>query len=326
MKHNRSQRVTISIVSISSPSASFKKRLERSLAQIEKLGFKYALAKHALEEDGYRVAHPQVVANDIQEAFYNPNIDKILISTGGMVGNNFLGYLNYEDIKNSNKPICGFSDATPLLLAIYAKTGNTTYHGPTLLPSFGDYEGINADTLSSFLKVFIQQQGHHYSIPDFPYMVASSQIWDLEDNRPQDIKKTNTRLIVRPGQCKGTLIGGNLNGIISLIGTEYLPRFKDTILFIEESGQSLAHFERSMYHLKHAGILTTISGLIVGKFTNSFMQKTKNSEIIRVLMETVNNEIPIIMDIACGHTKPMLTFPIGVDAEICQDGEIILHL
>jgi len=315
----------IGIVSVSSSVAPFPKRLQRSLDELQNKDFNYVLCQHALEQDGHRVAHPSGVASGVMGAFRNESIEKILISTGGVVGNNLLEYLDYEEIARIYKPICGFSDATPLLLAIYAKTGKITYHGPTLLPCFGDFEGINPDTLTSFLEVFIEKKSK-FSLPDFPYMIASSQIWDVQDNVKLTIKEVESRSVVRAGCVSGTLIGGNLNGILSLLGTDYLPDWTKSIMFIEESGTSLAQFERGMYQLRHAGVLSSISGLLVGRFTNTFMSNVQSvEEIAKVLLETVGEDVPIIMNVACGHTKPQLTLPIGGWAEIEEDGSIVIN-
>jgi len=318
------KQIVLGIASISSSVTPFPKRLRRSLDELQNKGFGYVFSQHALEQDEYRVAHPREVANDVMSLFRNESVDGILISTGGVVGNNLLEYLDYGEIEKTYKPICGFSDATPLLLALYAKTGNSTFHGPTLLPGFGDFEGINPDTLSSFLEVFIERKPL-FSPPDFPYAVSSSQIWEIEDIEHLARKKVDARRILKDGRASGRLLGGNLNGILSLLGTEFLPDLTDSILFIEESGGILAQFERSMYHLKHAGVLSSISGLIVGRFTNTFMSGVKsNQEIDRILLETIDRDIPIIMDVACGHTKPQLTFPVGGWAEIREGGKIVI--
>lgn len=314
----------IGIVSISSSVAPFPKRLQRSLDELQNNGFNYVLCQHALGQDGYRVAHPREVANGVMSAFLDQAIEKILISTGGVVGNNLLEYLDYEQIAKTYKPICGFSDATPLLLAVYAKTGKVTYHGPTLLPGFGDFEGINPDTFTSFREVFIDKKSR-FPLLDFPYMIASSQIWDVEDSEKLTIKVVEARSVVKAGCASGTLIGGNLNGILSLLGTDYLPDWTKSIMFIEESGTSLAQFERGMYQLKQAGVLSSISGLLVGRFTNTFISNVRsNEEIVKVLLETVGRDVPIIIDLAFGHTKPQLTLPIGAWAEIGTDGSIVI--
>lgn len=53
-----------------------------------------------------------------------------MTSIGGYNCNQLLPHIDYDLIKNNPKKLCGFSDITALLNAIYAKTGIITYYGP----------------------------------------------------------------------------------------------------------------------------------------------------------------------------------------------------
>jgi len=54
----------------------------------------------------------------------------IITCIGGFNVNQILKYLDYDLIKTQPKILCGYSDITALLHAIYAKTGLVTYNGP----------------------------------------------------------------------------------------------------------------------------------------------------------------------------------------------------
>lgn len=49
---------------------------------------------------------------------------------GGMNSNSILPYIDYDAFLNNPKIMIGYSDATALLLGIYAKTGIPTFYGP----------------------------------------------------------------------------------------------------------------------------------------------------------------------------------------------------
>ena len=68
---------------------------------------------------------------DFHDALRNNNIDIILSVLGGYNCNQLLNYIDYDLIKKNPKIICGYSDITVILNAIYAKTGIITYLGPT---------------------------------------------------------------------------------------------------------------------------------------------------------------------------------------------------
>lgn len=68
-----------------------------------------------------------------------------------------LPLIDYGAVKNHPKVFCGFSDITAVNLALYAKTGLVTFNGPTVLPSFGEFHGIDPFTLEFFLKAVSQK-------------------------------------------------------------------------------------------------------------------------------------------------------------------------
>ena len=60
------------------------------------------------------------------------------------------------------------------------------------------------------------------------------------------------------------ILGGNLSIIISLIGTGYLPSFKDSILFIEECNEPLYKVERMLWQMHYAKLFHGVKELWIG--------------------------------------------------------------
>ena len=54
----------------------------------------------------------------------------VIACLGGFNANQLLRHLDYDLIAKHPKILCGFSDITALINAIYSKTGLVTYHGP----------------------------------------------------------------------------------------------------------------------------------------------------------------------------------------------------
>lgn len=99
--------------------------------RLEKLDFTVTFSEHYQEYDLLNSASISSRVADLHAAFADPSVDVILATIGGSNSNELLPYLDYDLIAKNPKIICGYSDTTALLNAIYAKTGLVTYMGPS---------------------------------------------------------------------------------------------------------------------------------------------------------------------------------------------------
>jgi muramoyltetrapeptide carboxypeptidase LdcA involved in peptidoglycan recycling len=92
----------------------------------------------ALRNAGFRVVvgrscqvslSPREKAQELNEAFSNPEYEAIITARGGYGSYNILDWLDWETIAANPKPLVGYSDITALLLAIYFKTGMSPITG-----------------------------------------------------------------------------------------------------------------------------------------------------------------------------------------------------
>lgn len=127
--------------------------IELATKRLEELGLKVTFGKYVKDfDEDYMCTNAKDRAEDLNEAFRDKNVKAILTVIGGFNSNQILKYLDFEMIKNNPKILCGFSDITILLDAIYAKTGLVTYYGPHY-SSFGMKKGFEY-TLEKFKSMF----------------------------------------------------------------------------------------------------------------------------------------------------------------------------
>lgn len=100
--------------------------------------------------DSYRSGTPKERASELNELIRNPTIKLIMSTIGGANSNSILPYIDYEAFKANPNIVVGYSDATAVLLSLYAKTGIPTFYGPSLIPSFGEFEPLVYDTYQYF--------------------------------------------------------------------------------------------------------------------------------------------------------------------------------
>ena len=124
---------------------------------LENLGFRVSFSEHYLESDMLDSSSNESRVADLHAAFLDDSVDAILATIGGFNSNELLPYLDYDLITKHPKIICGYSDSTAFLNAIYAKTGMLTYMGPSYssfkMKEGQDYQSkawLNAMTKSAY--------------------------------------------------------------------------------------------------------------------------------------------------------------------------------
>lgn len=308
---------TIGVFSSSYPFTAIAPEAAKSAAAfLEKEGYHVKLGKLAGKKDCYRSGTAQERAEELNELIRDPAVSCIMAAGGGMVSNALLPYLDYETIKACPKPIIGHSDITALLLGIYQKTGLITYYGPNFVSTFGQKPPFLDFSLSSLEQAL--GDSHNFICRKPPFF--SDELTDWGREIPTKKELPNQWVTVLPGTAEGRLLGGNLNTISGMMGSPYMPEFRrGDILFLEDTEKFAAHAERYFSMLKLCGVFDKVGGIILGKH-RKFDDQGTNKTWAEILLEVLNGQrLPILAEVDCCHTIPMLTLPIGgilrMDAE-----------
>ncbi|WP_421383074.1 S66 family peptidase [Bacillus salacetis] len=317
---------TIGIITPSTPApVLFKERYERGLNQLKSMGFNILEGVCSNSSQGYRSATIRDRAAEINELIRNPEVKAIISTIGGTNSNSLLPYLDYESLKKQPKIIMGYSDVTAILLGIYTKTGMTTFYGPAIVPSFGEYPEMFPEGREYFVNSVMHQQAIPYTL-EIPAEWTEEMIdWRTQD-RPKKMVPNPGWSSIQRGKVRGKLIGGNLNTMSGIIASDFFPDLKGAILFIEDSFKDMATEERSLSMLKLAGVFDDIAGLIVGKHEH-FDDCNAPFTFEELLLEVMGDrQIPIMTNVDIGHTFPSHVFPIGIEAELDADNGRITFL
>lgn len=301
----------IGIYSPSSPiTFSSPKRFERARIFLETKGFEIIEGSLTGKQDFYRSGNIQERAQELNELIRNPEIRCIMSTIGGTNSNAILPYIDYEAFKRNPKIMIGYSDATVILLAIYAQTGIPTFYGPALVPSFGEFEPYVNYTYDYFKDILIKEQQIPFTVPLPPYWTDEPLNWEIKTDDKQ--LRPNDWTCVNEGTAEGRLIGGNLNAVYGIWGSSYMPLIKEgDILLIEDTMKTASIVEKNFNLLKLNGVFDKVSGIILGKHELFDDQGTERNSA-DILVETIGDtKIPILADFDCCHTQPMLTMPIG---------------
>ncbi|WP_226566770.1 S66 family peptidase [Bacillus stratosphericus] len=310
------------IFSPSSPaSATSPIRYQRAKEWLEQKGFIVVPGSLTGKEDHYRSGTIQERAAELNELMAREDLSCIMSMIGGTNSNSLLPYLHFELLNKHPKFMIGYSDATAILLAAYEKTGLPVFYGPALVPSFGEFEPFVNHTYQSFEDILIHPQSTPYQVKKPPFWTDERINWE-EKIRDKE-KRPNDWMCFIEGQAEGRLIGGNLNAMYGIWGSEFMPQVKKgDILLIEDSMKTASIVEKNFSLLKVNGVFERVSGILLGKhelFDDEGTGKKPHDLLLEVLGDTKR---PLIAEFDCAHTHPMLTMPIGtqvkMDATSCE--------
>nr|WP_267136113.1 MULTISPECIES: S66 peptidase family protein [unclassified Vibrio] len=310
----------IGFFSPSSPATVFApKRFARSKRYLEEQGFILVEGSLTGESEGYRSGSIQARAEELNQLIRDPDVRCIMSTIGGNNSNSLLPYIDYDALRNDPKIIVGYSDATALLLGIYAKTGLVTFYGPALVASFGEFPPLVDETFQSFTDILCSDSSQHqYTMPESWTDIKHD--WETQDSAKPVYN--NEWHFMGIGQVSGRVIGGNLSTMAGIWGSEYMPEIQPgDILLIEDSLKGIEAVERSFAHLLACGVFDKVGAIVLGKH-ELFDDKGTGRTPLDVLLEVLNGKnVPILYGFDSCHTHPMLVTPLGVQGTIDFDDQ-----
>ncbi len=268
------------------------------------MGLKPKRAPHILNRYGYLAGADRDRAADVNAMFADKDVKAIFAVRGGWGSARLLPFLDWATISANPKLLTGFSDITALHMAIAAKAGFTTLHGPNAGSAWGK------SSWDSFREIAFDGATPLFANPD-----------GGEDRLVQ--RRWRTRVLGKGnGIAQGRLLGGNLTVLTALVGTPYLPSFDGAILFLEDVEEAEYRIDRMLTQLGQAGVLKNLKGVVFGQCTdcvnkgNSYGGFTLNDVLTQHLGSL---GIPAYQGAWFGHITDQFTLPVGGLAEIDAD-------
>jgi muramoyltetrapeptide carboxypeptidase len=127
-------------------------------------------------------------------------------------------------------------------------------------------------------------------------------------------------------QARGTLWGGNLAMVNSLLGTPHWPQVKGGILFLEDISEHPYRVERMLLQLHQAGVLRAQKAVLLGAFTEwrkSPLDRGYNFKRMVAHLRSVCRT-PILTGLPFGHVSPKVTLPVGARVQLLVDDRDVL--
>lgn len=281
--------------------------LARAMELCSLLGLDPVLGRHAGGHHGYLAGTDAERLADLNAALTDPGIDAVWCIRGGYGMTRILDAVDFDGFARRPKPVIGFSDITVLLAALHQRTGVVTFHGPVARHS------MTAFTQAHFERVL--------------FGTGSGPLGRLPQPDAVLVPTTHRIMTLRGGVAEGPLQGGNLSLLQCLLGTPYLPDLDGALLFLEDVGEEVYRVDRMLSHLRLAGALGRLAGVIVGRFTEMGRRGADGAlgfdQVLATYLEPLG--IPVAHGFPIGHVDDQWTLPIGVPARLdATAGEVEL--
>ena len=276
-------------------------RLALAERTIKYFGLRMKMGKNAGKRmNDYRISIQERL-DDFHAMFRDQDVDAVFAIRGGYGSMHILDRIDYDLIQRNPKVFLGYSDITAMHLAINRHAKLVTFHGPIALSRFTDF------TQKYFRKALFETQpiGRVTNPPE------------TNELRPSHSLRT-----IRSGIATGPLIGGNLTLISNTMGTPYEIETRGKILFLEDVDEEPYSIDRMLTHLRLAGKLEGVAGIIFGECQDCRAKDYKPSTTIPYgLGEVLDNilgdlKVPVLYGLTIGHTDDQLTLPLGVAATL----------
>ena len=315
--------------------------VEIGLRRLREYGLKVKFMPNALKGIDYIRKHPEKRAEDLLQAFRDPEIDMILCAIGGDDTFRLLPYLfDHDELREavSQKIFLGFSDTTINHFMLH-KVGLNTFYGQSFLADVCELGPEMLPYSRRYFEELISTGGVREIVP--------SDTWygERESFTPDQVGKELTshpdrgfELLQGAAVFSGKILGGCIDSMYDFFNGErhvdmpllcekygLFPALEDwrgRILLLESSEEKMPpeKYRRALEYFKEKGVFDVVSGVLVGKP----MDETYVEEYKRHLIDVIGDpRLPVVCNINIGHAEPRCIIPFGVEAVVDVEKKVI---
>jgi len=285
---------------VATASSAQLERVEKGIAALRELGFAPALGANTLHRGPlYFAGTPEQRLTDLHAAFADVNTAAVMCLRGGYGSNYILDRLDLDLFREHPKVFFAYSDLTGVQLRLLDELGLPAFHGPMAAADFYLPDGVHVDSWNAAISGTLYQIG------------AAEGLRSL-----------------KRGTAAGTLYGGCLSILVSLLGTPWEPHTEGKLLFIEDVGAKPYQVDRMLWQLRKAGKLEGVRGIVFGEMLECASPGASPDLLDRAILNALDGfEGPIAIGLRSGHvSRQNVTLTFGVQAQLRAGEQTELHL
>jgi muramoyltetrapeptide carboxypeptidase len=237
-------------------------------------------------------------ARQFERLYADPEVKALFCTRGGYGAARMLPLLHAPAIAAAApKWVVGFSDVTALFAYLQTVSGAVALHAPCLAAPGAIASPRRRENLDALWRALFEPQ---YRC-DYPM----NWLW---------------RSAGGAGGATGRLVGGCLAVLVTTLGTPWEVDTRDAIVFLEDTDEAPYRIDRTITHLRTAGKLEHIRGLVFGH-----LQRCDGDppgllgEVLADLFREA--PYPVATGLPCGHGDLNLPLELGSVFQFTVDGD-----
>ncbi len=274
-------------MAVVSPASAAKAELvEAGCEELRRFGYEPAVMPHALRRGPlYYAGTAEERVADLHAAFADESIEGVICTRGGWGSAELLPLLDADLVRANPKVFVGYSDHTSLTTWFWNECGLPTFYGPMVAADWSKADGVDLATWCAA----VQGEG----------------AWRV--GAPDGLR------ILRGGEAEGRLLGGCLSILEAGLGTPWGLRIAEPcVLFLEDIGVKPYQWDRMLQHLKFAGVLKNVRGIVLGDMSACVAESEMALLEAACLHALREFEGPIAIGLKSGHVERQnRTLPLG---------------
>lgn len=241
----------------------------------------------------YMSADDGARGRSIAHALADEGVRALLAVRGGFGSARLHDGLDLGKAGASPKIVVGFSDVSVLLSRLLQEAGMVCYHGPMVA---ADLPRLDAAQRERFRRFLFGEQGW--------WDGAVAEVW-------------------RAGRVSAPLVGGCLSVLVTTLGTPYEIRTEARVLFLEDVAEKPYRIDRMLTHMKHAGKLDRIAGLVLGPMLDC--DDGRGPALLReIVLDAVGDlDVPVFYGLDAGHGAGNVVLPLGCRVDLDAGGRCL---
>ena len=280
-------------------SAAKSELVQRGCERLRGFGYEPVVMPHALDRGPlYYAGSAEDRVADLHTAFADESIEGVICTRGGWGSAELLPLLDRELLRANPKVFVGYSDHTSLHAWFWNECEMPTFYAPMVAADWSKDNGVDERTWRA--------------------AVEGDGVWSV--GADDGVK------VLREGKAEGRLLGGCLSIVVEALGTPWALKIEEpTVLFLEDIGTKPYKWDRFLQHLKFAGGLKNVRGIIFGD-TSANIEASETELLEAACLHALRDfDGPVTIGLKCGHVeRENRSLPLG--AWVSMNGtELVSH-